>query len=258
MSQVARQILIYAGEGAATMNVKALTAQFRALVDSSIRIHEVSSRYIKTENWEKTTLAFAMGGGECSKSEADLGEEGKKKIYDFVASGGNAFGFCAGAYYMSAKSRFALFGKAAIEKERRYPLYSGKAIGPILPITDPLSPMSALAVKVAFNLKDEPKEGLVYYQSGCFFDIEKSTKTIRILGNYSTGKAAAIECDVGKGKAFLFGPHIEFSWNEKLKKVSDQSFARLASVLVPQESFRLQIWEEIAYRLSLPIKSSLL
>lgn len=251
--KAAQQILIYAGEGAATMNVKALTEQFRTLVGSSILIREVSSRYIKTENWEKNTVALVMGGGDCSTVDASLGEEGNKKIYDYVAGGGNYLGFCAGAYYKSASSYFALKGKSPLEKKRPFPFYSGKAIGPIVPTQDHLSTTAARAVKVAFNFKDKPKEGLVYYQGGCFFDIEKSTKTTKILGQYSDGKAAAVECDVEKGKAFLFGPHIEFSWTEKLKEVSDRAFSQLASLLVPQESFRLQIWEEIIPRLSLPM-----
>ncbi|HSX03344.1 MAG TPA: BPL-N domain-containing protein [Rhabdochlamydiaceae bacterium] len=252
-----QQILVYAGKGAFEMNVKALTTQLRTLIHPSVKIQEVRSRFLKTENWEKNTLALVMGGGECTKWDHSLGEEGKKKIKDYVMGGGKFVGFCAAGYFCSAQSCFTLENKSPVNKERSIAFYPGKAIGPIVPTHDSLSPESARAMEVDFVFQNSSKSGALYYQSGCCFDIERSTQSTRIAGRYKSGAAAALDCDVGKGKAFLCGPHIEFSWTENLKAVSNRAFADLAEKLVPQESFRLQIWEEIGWRLSLPLKSAL-
>ena len=53
-----------------------------------------------------------------------------------------------------------------------------------------------------------------------------------------------------KGLAFLFGPHPEFEWTESL--TTNYLCGELARDLVPEESFRKEVWIEIGKSLALP------
>ncbi len=250
------QVLIYRDEGVNLQSADALAGQLRAILDQAISIQQVDSLYLNTEPWEDKTIALVMGGGVCGEWEIRLGEKGIRKIHDYVIRGGKYIGFCAGAYFASAKSRFDIKDQLPIKKRRSLAFFEGKAKGPLIETDDYRSIDAARAAKVAFIIRGVAQSGYLYYQGGCFFDIDQDTAQTRIVGRYEypfSSRPAAVHCKVGKGEAFLCGPHPEFSWTEELKQSAHRQLAFLAQTLCPEESFRKRIWEEIGRMLALPL-----
>jgi glutamine amidotransferase-like uncharacterized protein len=135
-----------------------------------------------------------------------------------------------------------------MKKERALSFFSGRAIGPLVDVEDYLALKAARAAEVIFKIRDKVLQGLVYYQGGCFFDIDEDTEEVEIVGRYEgLNKVASLCCKVGKGRAFLCGPHPEFEWTPTGAKES--YYAELSQKLFAQEPYRRKIWEEIGIRL---------
>lgn len=248
------QALVYYDRGASEQSADALVKSLKTLLDPSILVKKVDSTYLKTSSWEGRTVVLAMGGGICSQWDAQLQDEERKKIHEYVRKGGKFLGLCAGAYYESQHTSFSLPGGSCMEKKRSFPFFPGKAIGPLVQVDDYLSPSAARAAAVAFKIRGKVQPGALYYQGGCFFDVAQESSQLQIIARYRSFSGelpAAINCKVGKGGAFLCGLHPEFAWTEDLKEGTDPIVASLAEELCPQESFRRQVWKEIGEMLSL-------
>ncbi len=255
-------ILVYNGSdtvgGVNSQSTSAIVSQFHSLVDPSLRIKVVDNVYLlKERRWEDKTVAVIFGSGVGRKWDKELGEEGRKRIHDFVfKDGGFYLGLCCGGYWESKVSCFTQEGQPTLKTKRPFSLFDGHAIGPLYPTSDYSSLSSAHAVKIAFKTLGE---GNLYYQGGCYFNIEHSTKTTKILARYtsfSPSRAAAIRCKAGKGAAVLCGVNPQFEWSESLKKIPHPEFASLASKLCPHEAFRKKVLLELCQAMHLPLKSS--
>lgn len=94
--------------------------------------------------------------------------------------------------------------------------------------------------------------GSLYYQGGCFFDIEEDSDEVEIMGRYrSLDKTSAVFCKYGDGSAFLDGTHPEFKVDGSLG--SKSLYGQLAGKLALQEGFRQKVWQEIGTKLKLPL-----
>ncbi|MBS3904010.1 MAG: hypothetical protein KGZ39_01620 [Simkania sp.] len=255
------QALIYDDVGVDRPSVEAIAQQLRRILDSSIVIKRVDGIHLATQSWEDRTVVLILGGGVCKEWDARLGELGIDKIHEYVSRGGRCIGLCSGAYFLSAESYFKQIGQLPIERKRSLAFFEGKAIGPLLPTEDYRSPSAAQAAKVVFMMKEKMEEGFLYYQGGCYFEIEKDSPQTTIISrcqNLTGEKVVAVSCRVNKGAAFLCGMHPEFVWPGSLKYASDPIIADLAGILSTQEEFRCQVWEEMGRTLGLPMKSSFL
>lgn len=249
------QALVYMDEGVCRQSADALVGQLEALLDPSITVIKVDSHYLKAELWEDKTIALVIGGGICSTWDRQLGIEGIEKIYRYVFQGGRYIGLCAGAYFASAETRFELSGQKPMERKRPLAFFPGKAIGPLIHTEEYLSLAAARAAEVSFKIKGSFQIGSLYYQGGCFFDLEEDTADVEILSYYrSLGKASAVFCKVGKGFALLDGTHPEFAWSASFSKGANSSYAELVRKLSSQEDFRKNVWEEIGDKLALPLR----
>jgi glutamine amidotransferase-like uncharacterized protein len=163
-------------------------------------------------------------------------------------------GFCAGAYFASAESSFELSDRT-IEKRRPLAFFPGKAIGPLVNRDDYLSLKAARAAEVCYKIRGVSEVGALYYQGGCLFDLEKDSADVEIMSTYSgLEKAAAVFCKFGKGYAFLDATHPEFEWAASLGEEAESCYRELAGKLSVQEVFRLKVWEEIGFKLQLPVR----
>ncbi len=252
------QALIFHDKGVNEQSVLALEHQLKEILDPKVVINKVDAKYLATQAWEERTVVLVMGAGICSEWDILLGEMGIRKIEQYVRKGGKFIGLCAGAYFVSAESRFEIPNQKAIEKKRSLRFFDGKAIGPLVHAEDYLSSLAARAAEVCFKIQDHLENGSLYYQGGCYFSIDHDTKHTQILARYrhlAYLRAAAIKCKVGKGAAFLCGLHPEFSWPKKLKESGDHALTKLAKLLCDQESFRKRIWKLIGKTLKLPLRS---
>jgi biotin--protein ligase len=229
-----REVLVYA-DG---LSADALVLELQKKLPSH-RVKKVDSAYLKDQAWEDKTATLVMGAGKCTEWESGLGEEGVKKIHDYVVNGGHYLGFCAGAYFASSQSCFQ--GR---EKTRALSLFEGKAIGPLWNTENYLAPESAKAAKVSWTIGHEVVKGKLYYLGGCYFEMP-SKSSVKVVGVYEEiAKPAAILCTVGKGKAFLCGLHPEFVWKD-LTYGHNASINSLIDELQPEEPFREKIWSEL-------------
>jgi biotin---protein ligase len=248
------QVLIFKDKGVNKHSVKALKSQLQEILDRSISIQKVDGAYLRTQPWENKTIALFMGGGVCKEWDACLGEEGIQKIRNFVDNGHLYVGLCAGAYFASRRSLFHLNGQPPIEKQRPLALFSGKAIGPVIPTDNYLSVDAAQAAEVSFVINDKKQKGYLYYQGGCFFEPDQSSSDTQIVAQYeslSPNRIAAVKCKFGKGSVFLCGLHPEFRWTKEQINTDNDTFSKLAETLSAQEDFRKQVWTEIAKTLTL-------
>ncbi|HUD02085.1 MAG TPA: BPL-N domain-containing protein [Rhabdochlamydiaceae bacterium] len=244
--------LVYEDKGVCLQSANAVVGQLKSVLDPAVSVFKVDSLYLKTEPWEDNTAVLVMGGGSCSAWDEELGAEAIEKIHRYVMRGGRYIGLCAGAYFASAECRFRL-----MTKKRPLAFFPGLAIGPLVPMDDYLSLTAARAAEVCFKIRGFPQMGSVYYQGGCFFDIEGDTAAVEIMSTYrSLGKAAAVFCRVGKGCAFLDGTHPEFKWQASLSAGSDYYFKELVEKLSLQETFRQNIWKEIGIKMGFPLRKN--
>lgn len=243
-----KKILIFKDEGTTLSSVEAITSQLAKTLETPFTTKCVNSHYLKTKNWEAKTFALIMGGGHCSYWENGLGTLGMLKIHHFVARGGRYLGICAGAYFAAATSTFQLGGQNQITKTRPLAFYQGCATGPLFTTENHLSPESALAAKIDLF----SKKGRCYYQGGCAFDIVEDSQTTRILARYRAPYqgSAIISCSVGAGMAVLSGLHPEYSWQDTVTTCqTNPAFSKLVKKLIPNESFRQDIWKAMLHEL---------
>lgn len=253
MNRILKNILVYADQGVNGPSANAISQELQKHVDNSIRVQVVDSGFLKKADWERTTCALFMPGGECSQWDPNLTAWGKKRIYEYVKGGGRFAGFCAGAYFQASTSSFASF-----QRNRPDPLFSGEAVGPLFPIDSIHSPTAAKAVRVSFQFGSVWQSGSLYYQAGCYFNLHPNDHfRTQILARYRLENAslpAVIQTKVGQGSAVLCGVHPEFPWTDELSRASQPEIASLANELVEQEKFRKDAFCEIIERLDIPLK----
>lgn len=245
------QALVFFEEGVGKASSLAICAQLTRVLHESIHVKMVDSKYLLSEAWESRTVVLAMGGGVCTVWESLLGVEGMKKIRNYVLNG-NFIGFCAGAYFAAKESSFQLTGKLPLNHQRVLSFFNGKAIGPIFETEVPFTPKSAKALEVNFSWGDQSECGHLYYQDGCYFELEDPVdSTIEVVGHHGDLPIAVV-CKVDNGTAFLCGVHPEFACPEKM---SGHSIPKeMVRDLQLSEVFRSSIWNSIVKKLQLPTK----
>jgi glutamine amidotransferase-like uncharacterized protein len=188
-------------------------------------------------------VAFVIPGGADREFCKKLNSIGNSQIKRFVENGGTYIGFCAGAYYAASKCVFVNTGGNVVES-RELGFYQGEAIGPILA---EYSPTSRSGVRIAaiklVDATDSPEKIYhVYYNGGCCFE-GYSGDDVKIIAYYANkadnvkGRAAIIECKVGKGLAILSGIHPECS-AENMQQlrytIPTEAFEYLATEIFPR------------------------
>jgi len=240
-------VLIYDDLGVDYQSPQGLIDGFKEILDPSIKVERVSAQTLRSQGWEKDTCALVFGAGTPSIWDESLGTEGRKNIRDFVAvHGGAYFGACSAAMFVAEQSQFG-----PMIKKRGIDFFPGKAIGPLKPVENYRDIAAASAEKVTFTFENTSLTGCLYNQGGCYFEPSiYDAENIQVIATYEDSKPAAVFCKVGKGRAFLMGPHVEFS-PKPLYHIPDPRIVNLARVLRSQESFRKAIFKGIATLLRL-------
>ncbi len=245
--------LVYVDQGVCLPSAEALVKQLTSLLDPAVAVLKVDGQYVKSQPWQDKAIVFVMGGGNCRYWDEQLGAEGVEKIQRYVLGGGKFMGFCAGAYFAAAESIFVL-SNGSIKKSRPLAFFPGKAFGPLVENADYLSVEAARAANISFKIKGVLEMGSLYYQGGCFFDIEEDSDDVEIMGRYrSLDKTSAVICKCGDGLALLDGTHPEFKFDVSLG--SESLYGQLAGKLALQEEFRMKVWQEIGSKLMLPVRT---
>ena len=163
----------------------------------------------------------------------ELQGEGNRQIREFVRSDAGCYvGFCAGAYYGSAKVLFDVGGPLEVHEDRELCFFPGNAVGPVFPGFDYASENGARAAWL--NVDGDTPPFAVYFNGGCYFEsgggklsssspkqseVGKGSMagvTARYANSNGNGNssemaaAAVVHRKIGRGAAVLCGVHPEF------------------------------------------------
>lgn len=129
-------------------------------------------------------------------------------------------GICAGAYYSSAKLKWEEGTPIQVVGNRPLGFYPGTSVGCVYSGFNYATEDGARCVRVELEDDDGGRKVFagIYYNGGGHFDgaddPNMRAKGVRILARYidgeGKGKVSAVSCDVGEGRAILWGPHFEF------------------------------------------------
>jgi glutamine amidotransferase-like uncharacterized protein len=196
----------------------------------------LSAADIALGSWRETTSHLIFPGGRDRPYHEALKGKGNAQIRAFVAEGGIYLGFCAGAYYGSAKICFDEGTPLEVIAPRELAFFSGTAVGPAFGrgTFEYGSQKGARAAALITSL------GIfdAYHNGGCFFEGDFSN--VSILARYRDlpGQPPAIlEIPIGRGKAILSGAHIE------IPLASLSSKDPLRATLNASEPMRQKFWK---------------
>lgn len=182
---------------------------FRALSDhfGTDNVRYCDAAAILSGALDQARLFVMPGGADLFYCER-LDGAGNRAIRAFVENGGAYLGICAGAYYACAALDWAKNEAAPINGPRELAFYKGTAAGPVYDFIedgDFARSWDGIA-EIEFAQSRFP----VLYSGGPVFTGDDSAA---VLARYTTlpGRpAATVECAIGKGRAILCSPHLEY------------------------------------------------
>lgn len=224
--KVLRTIYIYNDIGTSKAGVQNCKDAIHALNPRLYVAKEINAEQTISGEWRKDAVAFLMPGGADLPYCKKLNGKGNAQIKEYVETGGAYIGFCAGAYYGSHYCEFHKGDTRGYEVlgERGLSFFPGSAVGPVLAPYDYASKLGSRVAKIQWLKNTEIYN--VYFNGGCYFKDANQYPNVQILAHYNNkgfeGRAAIVECHVGKGKALLSGVHPESSV-ENLSEMKDIS-----------------------------------
>ena len=207
------EILIYADEGNCPISLKCLSAAFRE-ENLHHRLRLVDRHFIIEESWENDTCVLVIPGGRDIPYHEALTGPGNKKISSYVKQGGRYLGICAGAYFAASSIEFEKGGPLEVTGTRELSFYPGIATGPAYGLNQ-FNYNSEVGARIAKLDVSGQKPLSAYYNGGCSFVDPHKYQNVSVVAKYSdieNAPAAIIQCQVGKGIAYLSGVHPEFSY----------------------------------------------
>ncbi|ORX78446.1 class II aaRS and biotin synthetase [Anaeromyces robustus] len=214
-------VLVYSGEGTSPNCVEYTIYTLKQFLSENYDIIKVDEKILITQYWEDSTKLLVFPGGRDLPYVNKLGSKGMERIRKYVnEKGGKYLGICAGAYFGASHIEFEMNRPSyKVEGPRELKFFKGTAKGSALSTFYYQSEKGALAPKI--HLPFMEKDVNIYFNGGCFFDINENMKLpedLTILGKYTTkcfdgtiNRPAIIEVINGKGKAILSGVHFEYS-----------------------------------------------
>ncbi len=184
-------VCVYAGAGAI------LARDVEVALDRlAIPYRGIGERGIRSGGLGDCSLLIVPGGYTARYVDA-LGEEGFKRIREFVAEGGGYIGICAGAYI--AAQRVEVPGHPSglriieIKNERE----AGRGLRTII-VARPEHPV----------VKGYKGKVDIWYQNGPMMEAGEGVETLAV---YEEGAAAIVCSTYGQGRVVIFSPHPEGS-----------------------------------------------
>ena len=234
-----KSVLVYNGPGAGLVCVAMTMRSLRDVCDPHrYKVKTIGPEQVRSGLWRQGCAAIVFPGGADRLYMKELHGEGNRHIREFVmCDAGCYLGFCAGAYYGSAKVLFDIGGPLEVHEDRELCFFPGHAIGPVFPGFDYASEKGARAAWL--DTEDDTPAFAVYFNGGCFFEDgsgsgEGSTvwdSGARIVARYAQsvadGKsvselAAVVHRKIGRGTAVLSGVHPEFIPSHMFAVIEEQ------------------------------------
>jgi len=268
-------VLVYSGEGASPNCVEYTIYTLKQFLSDNYDIIKVDDKILVTQYWEDSTKLIVFPGGRDLPYVNKLGSKGMERIRNYVNDkGGKYLGICAGAYFGSSYIEFEMDRPDyKVEGPRELKFFKGTAKGSALSTFYYQSEKGALAPKIQlpFNNKDVN----VYFNGGCFFDIDESKplpEGLNILGRYTSkcyddtiNRPAILEIENGKGKAILSGVHFEYSpelMTNRKKKIQEEGkdiskYDELIKAIQQTNDDRLELIKSLLEKLDLKLNKNI-
>lgn len=234
-------VLVYSGPGVSSSALSHTLKTLRLLLPS-YDVQCISAESLALDPWMASTSLLVLPGGRdlpyvdhlatshrVSATSPPLRADERIKAY-VQERGGTFLGICAGAYYASSFCEFEK-GDAQMQvvgERTALQFYPGTCRGTVFPGFVYESDKGARMVELQGAAMD--KCTTYYNGGGAFIDAERfQAQGVEVLARYVSedkagsrsdaessikagfaGQAAVVQCQVGKGRALLFGTHPEF------------------------------------------------
>ncbi len=242
-NKIEQSVLIYAGEGTSEFCVQALYKQLQNTQGLKAAVKLVDHLYLREKPWQEECLLLAIPGGRGAVYYQYLDKSTNQKIKHYVENGGLYLGICAGAYYASRYTEFALGHSLEVTCQGELGFYPGYAVGPVqgLDVFSYEGHQGASTAVLNSNLTGDNLA--VYYQGGCYFS-DTQDHICDVLAWYQEcGQAAAIQTAVGQGRALLIGTHVEVD-GIHMHDHASQMPAQLVDKITETDKARNRFWQK--------------
>ncbi|GAA5876717.1 hypothetical protein JCM3774_005925 [Rhodotorula dairenensis] len=214
-------VLVYDGSGVAAASRDNVLRFLRSLLSHRYDVQTVSPRSIKEEPWTDTCALLVFPGGRDLPYCHDLGQNGTRRIRDWVHGGGRYLGICAGAYFASDQIEFEVGLPLEVSGKRDLGFFPGLCRGTVYPGFEYDSDAGARQVELVLNRTawrdfwpQTPATCVVSYNGGgAFFPSPGTSSTswtsLASYGDLPDGPSAGVLCRPGAGRAVLWGVHPE-------------------------------------------------
>jgi glutamine amidotransferase-like uncharacterized protein len=249
-----QKVLIYNDKGTSSRCIQALVL---ALQDENVHRNysiDFADRFLfKSNAWQGETALLIFPGGRDIPYHRALKGRVNQKLREYVESGGNYFGICAGGYYGSASVEFEKGNPLEVIENRELAFFPDKASGPAYGLgefcyeTEKGSKIAKL--KIANDTNVGMRFSAAYYNGGCTFVNAAAYSNVDIVAYYAEleNAAAIVQCQVGKGRAILSGVHPEYGSNY----LKESFHIALLPALKEIESQRKELFKHLLLRLGI-------
>ncbi|KAG8916819.1 biotin holocarboxylase synthetase [Tulasnella sp. 418] len=211
-------VLVYDGPGVSQTSLSQTISSLKSLLYPNYSINSIKPSSLISDPWPPSCALLVIPGGRDLPYVSSLAQA-NPRIRDFVHNGGSFLGICAGAYYTSRRVEWEVGTPLEVVGNRDLGFFPGTAKGCVYDGFLYESEDGARAINVEVQNSDADGSKIysgIYYNGGGMFEgaDEMKSKGVRVLARYvdgdAKGKAAAVSCDVGQGRAILWGPHLEY------------------------------------------------
>jgi len=251
-------VLIYSDKGVDGGALKHLYRSLQQEIDhSKCRVARIDAHGLMHTPWEGEAALLIVPGGRDVFYHASLDGVGTDRIRSYVERGGCYLGICAGAYFASGAIEFEKGGSLEVCGRRSLHFFPGIAKGPAFG-PNKYSYLNCAGVEAARISSEQVGECHVYFNGGCYFDVEEKTPQVRVVGRYldlPDTPSAVLEIPVGKGVALLSGVHIEYI--PGLLDREDPHLSQVIPILESADGFRRALLRSYLVRLGVPLNKPL-
>jgi glutamine amidotransferase-like uncharacterized protein len=249
-----KQIIIYSDEGVGPASLRYLFYSLQRIPFlKDYHVVRYGHRKLNEGNWQKKTALLVFPGGRDIYYHKALRGAPNRLIREYVESGGQFFGICAGAYYGAEAIVFEEGTELEIKDDRELGFFPGLARGPAYGrgMFRYGTESGARIAQLQWSQKDadHKKNFVSYFNGGCeFVDAEKHPN-VTVLARYEDidkSPTAIVECKVGNGKAILSGVHPEYDPNDFNQR--DPYLQAIRKRLIKVDHLRKALFEKLIRR----------
>lgn len=211
-------VLVYNGPGVSETSLNHTISSLRRILVPNYTVNIVTAATLTTEPWPESCALLVIPGGRDLPYVSALQYAATARIKQYVQNGGNFLGICAGAYFASSRVEWETGTAIEVIGDRDLQFFPGTCKGCAYPgfVYESEAGARKVDVKVVVSEGDSKTYRGIYWNGGGYFeDADKMESSgVRVIARYpdegAHKRAAAVSCNVGRGKAILWGPHLEY------------------------------------------------